>query len=96
MTEKMIRGQYKGRNRKAHHDWIRQNADYYTVFFHQPRFHQQVGSVDEAMMVAEQILRGMANTDRRNFPCLIYAVKGLHQALVGQYTAKHGLKPAQE
>lgn len=91
MKEKMIRGQYKGRNRAAHQDWIRNEADYYTVLFHQPRFRYEVKTMEEAFVVADRILAGMADTDRRNFPCMIYAVKGIHQALVGNYYAKRGL-----
>jgi hypothetical protein len=91
MKEKMIRGQYKGRNRKQFEEWVRSNADYYTVLYHQPRYRHEVQSLEEAFQLAERIIESMANTDRRNFPVMIYAVKGLHQSLVGNYHPKRGL-----
>lgn len=93
---KMVRGQFKGRTREQYYEWLRQNADHYSVFFHRPRFQQDTQTLEEALAIAKGIFDSYSDAERKPNPCLLYAVKGIHSSLVGTYDPVTGFKPAKE
>lgn len=79
---------YKGRDRAAHEAWIRDNADYFTVFIWQTRQKAETRTLDEAIQLAAQTLSGSEKSN----PAMIYAIKEIHSTLVGTYDPLKGFK----
>lgn len=81
---------YKGRDQKGHDAWIRDNADYFTVFLFRGRQRYETKTLDEAKEIAAKALVGH---ERNTQPAMIYAVKEIHSAMVGSYHPITGFKP---
>ena len=80
---------YKGRDRDAHEAWIRDNADYFTVFLFRGRHRYETKTLDEAKEIAAKVLTGH---ERNTQPAMIYAVKEIHSVMVGTYHPITGFK----
>lgn len=80
---------YKGRNLEKHEQWIRDNADYFTVFLFRGRQRYETKTLDEAKEIAAQALVGHENNTQS---AMIYAVKEIHSAMIGTYHPITGFK----
>jgi hypothetical protein len=86
---------FRGRDARAHNRWIRDNADYFTVFLYRGRSttraenRYECSTADEAIAIAQQVTEGSTPADR---PAMIYAVKDIHWTLVATYSPFTGLR----
>lgn len=80
---------YKGRKREEHEAWIRENADYFTVFLFRGRQRHEAKTLDEAKEIA---VKTMIGSERNTQPAMIYAVKEIHSVLMATYHPVTGFK----
>lgn len=80
---------YKGRNREQHEAWIRDNADYFSVFLFRGRQRADAKTLNEALELAAKALEGQ---ERNTQPAMIYAIKEIHSTMVGSYHPITGFK----
>lgn len=80
---------YKGRDREKHEQWVRDNADYFTVFLFRSRQRFETKTLDEAKEIA---VKAMIGEERNTQPAMIYAVKEIHSTMVGTYHPITGFK----
>lgn len=81
---------YKGRTRDEHEAWVRENAEYFSVFLFRGKQRAETRTLEEAIALADKALSGQDATVN---PAMIYAIKEIHAVMVGTYHPVTGFKP---
>ena len=81
---------YNGRNRQEHEEWIKSNADYFTVVMFRGRSRFEAKTFEEAKDLAQKHMFGLKRNDTQ--AAMIYAVKGIHSVMVASYHPVRGFK----
>jgi hypothetical protein len=81
---------YKGRNRQQHEEWVKAEADYFTVIMFRGRSRFEAKTLEEAKDAAQKYMVGLERSDTQ--AAMIYAVKGIHSVMVASYHPLRGFK----